>query len=117
MKSKVPTAAVAMCFIAAAAYPHEWYSGQKNEKGNSCCGGEDCGAVAPIDVDMLTPTHWRIKVRPGTIGTWGPEEAGAVVLDFYGNPGMSPDDQYHACATRTGILEGLALCLFVGGIY
>jgi hypothetical protein len=106
---------VATALLAAPADAHSWYTGQKNEKGHGCCGGQDCGPINPAAVKMVTPTHWQITIAPGDIGTH--PSGGAIVRNFHGNPGMSPDGNFHACAMRSDIQLGTARCLFVGGSY
>jgi hypothetical protein len=102
-------------FLAAPADAHEWYTGQKNEEGRGCCGGQDCGPINPAAVKMITPTHWQITIAPGDIGTH--PKGGEIVLNFHGNPGLSPDGNFHACAMKSDIQLGTARCLFVGGSY
>jgi hypothetical protein len=112
---KYTVAALMVGLASAPASGHEWYNGQKNEKGHGCCGGQDCGPINPAAVKMVTPTHWQITIAPGDIGTH--PKGGPLVLNFHGNPGMSPDGNFHACAMKSDIQLGTARCLFVGGSY
>lgn len=103
-----------LMLLAGPALAHEWYTGQRNEDGASCCGGHDCGPINPAAVRMISPTRWEVTVQPDQIGTYrGRSEP--IVLVFEGNPGNSPDGQFHVCATSYDIGNGVARCLFVGG--
>lgn len=109
------TIAVFLGLAAMPALGHEWYTGRTNEAGAGCCGGQDCGPIDPAAVEMVTPTHWRITLSPGSIPTWSGSKIGEIVVDFHGNPGLSPDHQFHVCATVGDLSAGVARCLFVGG--
>jgi hypothetical protein len=107
--------------LAAPASAHEWYTGQANQEGVSCCGGNDCasGTWSP----RLGPDGiWEITITPGTHPKVTVEKYGTTPRTYRlwnsehttrGNPGISPDGFVHAC-----IIDGDSdrlMCLFIGG--
>lgn len=90
---------------------HEWYTDQKNEKGDYCCGGSDCAGsdyrvrrvAGGYEIDIPVGSHPKVTTldyAPGAV----------ITFKFVGNPGISPDGQVHVC-----IVGKAARCLFIGG--
>lgn len=72
------------------AYAHDWYSGITNEKGESCCGGNDCAAIPDEDVTPV-PGGYQVHV---------PNFKGGPVQGFVPNSRAKPakeGGEYHLC--------------------
>lgn len=116
---------------------HDWYTGQKNEKGLACCGGYDCAGNANwrvtqtqdgYDVAIIPGTHPSVHVEDRSYnsgsmyGAKGVEVkipgfgSAPVVFHFKGNPGLSPDGDVHACITPYDATHRTITCLFLGGL-
>jgi hypothetical protein len=120
--------------IAKASFGHEWYTHQRNEQGQSCCGGNDCAALPAGTRVTYTGDGYDVTIVPGTHPMVMAEDTmsqstygGApyvsrrgvgsepVVFHFPGNPGLSPDGQIHACITPAALARREITCLFIGG--
>jgi hypothetical protein len=86
-------ACLILALSAAPVAAHEWYTGQQNELGYSCCGGQDCNAIRDDQVRQVGPSSWEITLWPGDLPSVTVENIGPdpKVFRFDGNPGLSPD--------------------------
>lgn len=89
MRSVVWAAVMAaFAFLCAPASAHDWYSGLRNELGESCCGGSDCGPVPKTTV-RIARTGYVVKVRMGGVET--------EMLVPFARVRNSIDEDFHAC--------------------
>lgn len=75
---------VILCLITTPALAHDWYSGLKNEKGDSCCGGSDCAPLIDGDVVELKNGYWITSRR-------------VFVPLSRAKPALEEDGHFHAC--------------------
>lgn len=100
--------------VAAPVAAHDWYAGQRNEQKQLCCGGQDCGAVPGARVQK-TDEGYNLWITPGThpmVEGEGPPQ----MFQFFGNPGLSPDGEVHACIIYSDVARRRVRCLFIGGL-
>ncbi len=124
-------------WIAGAAWPHSWYTAQKNAAGQGCCGGQDCAEI-PYESVRCDATGCTVTLRAGEHpmlhaesvtknyngsmyggSTYGVTTqgigTGAVEFRFDGFPASSPDGKAHACFTASDVTSRRVRCLFYGG--
>ena len=78
------TAALAVSSSGAAG--HDWYTGLQNQKGESCCGGEDC---APLSDDDVTESKGGYTIKS------------LKITVPYSQAQSSRDSHFHACLWGT----------------
>lgn len=90
---------VALTLVASAhqSFGHDWYTGLHNEKGETCCGGQDCAPLADNDVAVV-PGGYLIKHLMVTVPT------------ARARPSESMDGHYHSC-----VWGGEVKCFFFPG--
>lgn len=73
------------------AYPHDWYSDQRNPQTfELCCGGEDCAPIANEAVERR-------------LGGWLYKSTKEFIPDQMTSP--SPDGRFHACTVMQSPFE------------
>jgi hypothetical protein len=100
---KMAALLVAMFLLAiTGAEAHDWYTGTHNEKGWSCCGGQDCAPLTDGDVSAVNGGFFIASKQ-------------MYVPASRAQPSMSPDGHYHACFLSSGRDSGsqpLPQCFF-----
>ena len=126
-------AALVLALAATPALAHEWYMGQRNERGQNCCSTLDCAPLPAGTRVVYTGDGYDVTIIPGThpmvnaedvTAPWGSYGAvttrrgvgsDPVVFHFEGNPGLSPDGNIHACIMPADVPQRRIRCLFLGG--
>lgn len=74
--------AALLLLVSTPAGAHDWYTGLKNEAGQLCCGGLDCG---PIPDEDVTPVPGGYQVRVKSFG-WNKVNIDAFVPNARAKP-------------------------------
>jgi hypothetical protein len=81
---RIALALVILIVLNAPAFSHSWYDGLHNEKGYTCCGGNDCAPLADGDVVERSDGYWI--------------NSKAVLVPLNrAKPALEEDGHYHAC--------------------